>query len=209
MKCNRIGILGGSFNPVHLGHLSMAEVAAEKFRLDKVLFVPCKVSPFKIGDDAVVSDADRLEMLKVSIAGNRRFEISEIELSRGGVSYSVDTVKALQDIYPSSKLFFIIGSDSLMNLSQWHKIQTLLTLCDFVIIKRPNVDERLFIEGDIPHDCVERLQQNRVTGSLMEISSTDIRRKVAEGGSIARLVSPAVENYIETHRLYRHNSGES
>lgn len=201
-----IGIFGGSFNPIHCGHLNIAETAASKFDLQRVFFIPCKTSPFKTGAMAemYVSDEHRLAMIKLSLAGHSNFEISEIELNRGGVSYSYETVFAIKEMFPDAHLFFIIGSDSLLTLSKWHKIGALLNLCDFVTVERPGIDKQQLEQSlDFSPDLNQRLLLRSVCGRLMEISSSVIRQKISEGISIKGLVPEAVEEYIARHRLYQ------
>ncbi|MDX9776723.1 MAG: nicotinate-nucleotide adenylyltransferase [Petrimonas sp.] len=201
----RIGILGGSFNPVHLGHLNIARVAADSFQLDKVLFIPCKVSPFKIGEepDRVVGESDRLRMIELTIEADPRFELSRIEIDRGGISYSFDTVNAVQKYFPEARLFFIIGSDSLLSLALWHNIDALSNMCEFVTVERPGVNYNDFKTAGLPAKLIESLSNHRVTGKLLDISSTDVRSKLADGESITGMVDPAVEQYIADHQLYR------
>lgn len=205
---DQIGILGGSFNPIHLGHINIAQIAMQELNLDRILFVPCKVSPFKTGaqPESFVEDLHRVRMIELSIEGFKQFELSEIELSRGGISYSYDTVAHFGSIYTQSHFFFIIGTDSLLTLSKWHKIETLLTLCDFVTVERPGFKE---ISLDIPgfsHEQSKDLIKNRIVGRLLDISSSDIRERIATGESVAGLVDPRVEEYIQQNNLYENGS---
>lgn len=198
-----IGILGGSFNPVHLGHLLMGSAAAEAAGLDKVLFVPCSVSPFKVGMAGLATGEDRLEMVRLSVAGNPLFEVSSLDLERGGVSYAVETVKALRARHPGDRFSFIIGMDSLRELSHWHKVGEMLALCDVVTVERPGVDAPL--DGaslDFPEEVRRLLLGGIIRGRHCEVSSSEIRRRIAEGRSIRYLVCPAVEAYIQAHGLY-------
>ena len=201
-----IGIFGGSFNPVHAGHLNIAQIASKEFNLQKVIFIPCKVSPFKIGNEPeqYVSDEHRLEMLKLSLESQNNFEISNIELSRGGVSYSYDTLVDIKQRHPQSHLFFIIGTDSLLTLSQWYKIGALLTLCDFVTVERLGVDRRVDAKSlGFSPELSKRLLLRTVSGKLMNISSSEIRNRATQGLSLQGLVCPAVEEYISRFELYR------
>ncbi|MDD2598883.1 MAG: nicotinate-nucleotide adenylyltransferase [Kiritimatiellae bacterium] len=201
-----IGILGGSFNPIHCGHLNIAETAACKFKLQRVLFIPCKISPFKTGAAAekYVSDEHRLAMIQLSLEGHSNFELSEIELSRGGVSYSYETVLEIKNMFPEADLFFIIGSDSLLTLSKWHKIEALLNLCNFVTVERPGIDRQQLEQSlDFPPEVSRRLLRRAIRGRLMDISSSEIREKVAEGTSLQGLVPKAVEEYIARQGLYQ------
>jgi len=198
-----IGILGGSFNPIHLGHLFIGRAAAEAFCLDSVLLLPSNVSPFKCGLPCLASGDDRLEMVRLSVAGDPLFEPCAIDLERGGVSYAIETVKALREKQPLDRFSFIIGMDSLRELSHWHKIGELLTLCDFITVERPGIDVAVTSEAlAFPPEVRERLLLGVIRGRPCDISSSEIRRRIAEGKSIRYLVCPAVEVYIRSRGLY-------
>ena len=199
----RIGILGGTFNPIHLGHLFIGRAAAEAFGLDSVLLMPCSVSPFKCGVPGLVAGADRLEMVRLSVAGDPLFEPCSLDLERGGISYAIDTVKALRERHPQDHFSFIIGMDALRELSHWHKVDEMLTLCDVVTVARPGVDVPLTREAlAFPDEVRTRLLDQVIPGRLCDISSSEIRRRIAEGRSIRYLVCPAVEEYILSRGLY-------
>lgn len=200
----RLGIFGGTFNPVHLGHLIMAQDALEAFDLVKVLFVPCDLPPHK--DAARLAPAaHRAAMLEKAIEDNPDFEICDIEISRGGTNYSIDTVRHLRKLYPCHELFFIIGSDSLMELHQWKDINELLRLCTFVTFVRPafvpgkTLGKALKLEAGLRRSLIK----NMVAVHQIDISSSDIRHRVAEGMNIRYLVPGAVEMYIGEHNLYK------
>jgi nicotinate-nucleotide adenylyltransferase len=210
MTVPRIGLLGGSFNPVHLGHLVMAEDALEHFALGSVLFVPAALPPHKTLSR--LSDAvHRVSMLRLAIESNPRFDVEVDEIQRGGVSYSVDTVRRLQAKYPESRLHFIIGGDTLRELHTWKDVHVLLELCEFITIARPGfaASELEAAPLGLPDPWPSRLRANLVTDHLVEISSTDIRQRVARGLSIRHLVPPAVERYIVEHQLYVNQEGQS
>ncbi len=199
----RIGVFGGSFNPVHMGHLIMAQDALELFELSRILFVPCARQPHK---SAALAPAEhRLEMLKAALEGELRFEVSDIELRRGGVSWSVDTVKELRASYPGAEITLIVGSDSLLELHAWRDVYTLLRLCRVVTLARPGADLDALARVDLKLDppWPDRIKEQIRTGHLVHISSTDIRYRIAEGMSIRYLVHPAVEMYLLEHNLYR------
>lgn len=198
-----MGLFGGSFNPVHLGHLVMAQDALERFGLDRVLFVPASTPPHKSGAALLAAD-HRIEMLRIAVEGDSRFEVSDEEIRRGGVSYSVDTIRAMKDRYPAARLHFIVGGDTLRELRTWKSIEEILTLCEIVTVARPgetlaNVPPASL---GVPESHAKRLLKNVVMGHLMDISSTDIRQRVVRGQSIRYLVPAGVEQYIASRRLY-------
>ncbi len=198
-----IGILGGSFNPIHLGHLLAGRAVAEAFGLDRVLLLPSHVSPFKRGALDVASGSDRMEMVRLSVEGDNLFEPCPVELERGGISYAVDTVRALRQRYPGDRLSFIIGMDALRELSHWHQVGEMLTMCEVISVERPGID--VPVSGDalaFPEEVRHRLLSNVIRGRLCDISSSEIRRRIAEGRSIRYLVCPAVETYIRIRGLY-------
>lgn len=200
----RIGILGGTFNPVHLGHLILAQEAAEMCELSKVLFVPCAQPPHK-PTAALSPDRHRLAMLQAAVEDNLGFEVSDTELCRGGVSYSIDTVRELKQEDESVELCFIIGSDMLRELHLWKDVAELMQLCRFLTFQRPgSCIEALKPDavGLAPHQVETLLKDVRI-GRQIDISSSDIRYRVAEGMSIRYLVPQAVEMYIAEHNLYR------
>lgn len=198
-----IGILGGSFNPIHRGHLFIGRAAAGAFGLDRVLLLPCSVSPFKVGATGLVSDGDRLAMVRLSVADDPLFEPCTLDLERGGISYAVDTVKALRQLYPDDRFSFIIGGDSLRELSHWYKIDEMLTLCEVITVERPGAEVPVQA-GDLgfPEAVRERLLSHVIRPRLCDVSSTEIRRRIAEGRSIRYLVPRAVEAYIRDCGLY-------
>lgn len=201
---NRMGILGGTFNPVHMGHLILAQDAMEHFDLGSVLFVPCACPPHKPVRDLIPAE-HRIAMLEAAIEGDLRFQVSRVETDRGGTSYTIDTARELARLYPGSELHFILGSDSLLELHLWKDIPALLEICRFVTLARPGAEYDSLIAADLrlPDPWPERLKQRVRVGHTVSISSTDIRYRVAEGLAIRYLVHPAVEMYIAEHSLYR------
>ena len=200
----RLGIFGGTFNPVHVGHLVMARDALERCRLDRVLFMPCARPPHKAAHH-LAPDADRLAMLRLAIRGERRFGVSDLELKRGGTSYTIDTIRALQKKFPRARLHFIIGSDSLYELHAWREIKELLRRCVFITLERPGFPpvrttaRALHLEEPWPR----RLARTVLRGHGIDLSSTEVRRRVKRGLSIRHLVTPAVDGYIRRRKLYR------
>lgn len=199
----RIGILGGTFNPVHLGHLILAQTAAEVCDLGKVLFIPCGTPAHK-NPGALIAAEHRLAMVRAAIAGDPRFEALDIEIRRAGISYAVDTVGQLRERYRDAELIFVIGSDTMGELYLWKSIYSLLTLCKFAVFCRPGFDVGSVQSASlhIESPWAERLVEGVTVGREIDISSSDIRYRVAEGMSIRYLVPQDVERYIAEHRLY-------
>ena len=182
----RIGVFGGTFDPVHVGHLAIANAALEDIPLDRVVFVPARRSPLKT-DGPVASELDRLHMLEDSVVGERRFGISRSELDRPGPSFTVDTLAALR---PEGELFLILGSDAYADFARWRDPDRIRSLASIVVAARPGAP-------GVPKDV--RL----LDAPLLDISSRDLRARAARGKSLRYLVSEAVLRYIEEHRLYR------
>ena len=182
----RIGIYGGTFDPVHHGHLILARQALEEFKLDRLVFVPTAESPFKIHNHTAPA-TDRLAMLQLAIRGEDRFEVDPLEIERGGVSYSIDTVKMFRSRDPEAELFFLVGEDNAYRLTDWHRFEELKKMVGFVVLSRSED----FQSPEYP------VVQRRI-----EISSTEIRNRVANGESITYLVPESVKRYIEQHQLY-------
>ena len=186
----KIGILGGTFNPVHTGHLILAQDALEQFGLDRVLFIPCAHPPHKKPNDLAPA-SHRLGMLKAALRGDSHFAVSDLEIKRGGVSYSIDTFREMRRMFPKSALYFIMGADSLNELRSWRKVGELQKLCMFIAMGRPGYAARGSSKVML------------FKGHLVDISSSEIRKRIAEGRRIRHLVPKAVERYINRRRLYQ------
>jgi nicotinate-nucleotide adenylyltransferase len=203
----RLGIFGGSFDPVHYGHLILAEQCREQCRLDEVWFVPAASPPHKPGL-TLAPEAARVEMLQFALAGNPDFRISRVELDRGGVSYSVQTLQQLHDEDPSRELFFLIGADSLRDFPTWREPERIAELATLVAVNRgftAPADLDTWLKR-LPEPIRTRMQL--VEMPPIGISATEIRRRVAEGRSIRYLVPRAVEVYIAEKGLYRERKAE-
>jgi len=198
----RIGIFGGTFNPIHLGHLLTAQDASEQLRLERVIFIPSAAPPHKVVDK-LASARDRLQMIKLAIRGHDRFEVDDLEIRRGGKSYSVDTLRELRRRHPRATLYFIIGADSLQELHLWREVRRLVTLCTFVTVPRPGFEPKPVVDPRLDAATRRRLRQQVLRGHACDIASRDIRARVAEGKSIRYLVPDAVREYIRTRQLYR------
>lgn len=200
----RIGLLGGTFDPVHLGHLLLAEACREQGRLDEVWFIPAAVPPHK-QDQTLSKPADRIEMLKLAIGGYESFRLSEMELNRGGVSYTVDTLETLQRERPGDELFLLMGGDSLHDLPTWRDPRRICELALPMTVGRPGAAEPDWqaIATFVSADRLALIRSHHVEMPQVGISSRDLRRRVAEGRSIRFQVPRAVEMYIATAGLYR------
>ncbi|MCE2863600.1 MAG: nicotinate-nucleotide adenylyltransferase [Opitutaceae bacterium] len=191
----KIGFLGGSFDPVHFGHLLAAQDAYEQHRLDRLIFVPAAQAPLKPND--VQSSADeRLAMLSAAIEWDRRFEISDFELLRGGVSYTIDSARHFRALYPHDELFWIIGGDQLPKLHLWREIGELAKLVEFIFLERPGFPVKS--APDIPG-----LRLHRCDGHLLAISSTELRERTRRGLALDYFVPHKAIVYIRQHDLYR------
>jgi nicotinate-nucleotide adenylyltransferase len=195
----RLGLFGGTFDPIHLGHMILAEQCREACKLDQVWFVVAGVPPHKpVGRTAV---AHRLEMVRIAIAGHPAFTISEIEAMRPGPHYSVETLESVRRDQPDDDLFFMIGADSLADLPSWREPARITRLATIVVVNRPGIEEidpaNLPDFGPGSHPLVS------VTIPPVGIASTDLRRRLVEGRSIRYMVPRGVEAYIESQGLYR------
>jgi nicotinate-nucleotide adenylyltransferase len=187
----RIGILGGTFNPVHIGHLILAEEAREKLRLDRIIFIPTFLPPHK--HNAEIADAkDRFNMIKLAIKANNHFSVSDIEIKRDGLSYTHQTVKELKKIYPKDELFFIIGSDLLNYLEDWKDLSELIKDIKFIVATRPGY-------------ALEKIPSYISTVAIraVDVSAFEIRQAIKEKRSFRYLVPEAVYKYINKNKLYR------
>lgn len=189
----RIGLYGGSFDPVHVGHLLVAHAALEELSLDRLSFIPAAQSPFKPGTFPAPAPV-RTRMLRVALAGEPRFQVDELELRRGGVSYTVDTVRVLEQRHPGAELFWLIGADHVPTLPKWREADSLARLVTFVVIPRPGEPD-----ASLPEPW--RLVQLR--GWPLKVSSSEIRHRVAAGKKVGQLVPAGVAEIILGEGLYR------
>jgi nicotinate-nucleotide adenylyltransferase len=197
----RIGILGGTFDPIHMGHLITAEIVRVSAALDEIIFIPAARPPHKENKGEAPAE-DRLLMVQCAVEGNPSFSVSDIELRREGPSYTVDTIAALSEQLGDAELFFITGADAMNDLYRWHDPVRLLHSCTFIVAARQGVelDESRLAEQFSPE---QRSRIRIVPTPHLEISSTVIRARVRAGRSIRYLVPRAVELYIEERGLYR------
>lgn len=219
----RLGLFGGSFNPIHNGHLAVARKAHEILALDRTLFIPTGDPPHK-RDGALAPAHHRYEMARLAIADTPGFELSDIEISRRGKSYSIDTVRELQRQYgPTTSLFFLIGLDAFLDLPSWREPDALLAACSFVVISRPgqsfqSLTTLPFLRHVSPNQLapldtgtLDRLDLPLPSGHRIiclplppsPISASDIRHRIQRGAVLANLLPPPVESYILRQQLYR------
>jgi nicotinate-nucleotide adenylyltransferase len=200
----RLGLFGGSFDPVHYGHLLLAECCREQARLDEVWFVPAAVPPHKQQKEPA-PDAARVEMLELAIGGHEAFRVSRIEIERGGVSYTVDTLREVKRVRPGDELFFLMGGDSIRDLPTWKEPEAICQLALPLVVRRPNSPEPDFaaLAKVVSSERIEAIRRQQVDMPQVDLSSREIRQRVAERKSIRYRTPRAVEKYIETHGLYR------
>ncbi len=199
----RLGLFGGSFDPVHYGHLLLAECCREEHRLDRVCFLPAAVPPHKLDRELTPAEA-RIDMLELAIAGHQAFAVSRYEVDRGGVNYTVDTLRHFRAQDPDGELFFLLGADMLGDLPTWREPDQVCELAIPVVVRRPGATGPDFdcLAGIAPPERIDLIRRHQVEMPQVELSSTEIRRRVAEGLSIRYHTPRAVEKYIETHQLY-------
>jgi nicotinate-nucleotide adenylyltransferase len=198
----RIGVMGGTFDPIHFGHLVLAETVRESMKLDRILFIPTGDPPHK-QDQPVTSAAQRMEMVKLAIDDNRDFLCSDMEVKRPGYSYTVDTLERLREEYGDGcQLFFITGADAIIEILSWKNVERISKLCTFVAAARPGINqEKLsnFLE-DLPEYLYNKIHVTQVPA--LQISSTAIRKKTTAGKTIRYLLPDNVERYIRENGLY-------
>ena len=197
----KIGIMGGTFDPIHLGHLATAEAVRELFTLDEILFIPAARPPHKLGRK-ISNEIHRLAMTRLATRSNKFFKVSDMELKRTGLSYTLDTIDELHKTFGSeTELFFIIGADSLADLSRWHEAKKLVEKCHFIATTRQGIDiDFSAVRNYFGAAAIEHI--HCVTTPGLEISSTDLRERIKSGRSIKYLVPEIVEEYILREELY-------
>ncbi|MEN6371595.1 MAG: nicotinate-nucleotide adenylyltransferase [Armatimonadota bacterium] len=195
----RIGIIGGTFDPIHIGHLIIAEEARYQFRLDRLIFIPAGVPPHK-PNQPITDKEQRFNMTVLATEDNPAFEVSRIEIDRSGPSYAVDTLAELKKIYGNdTRLFFIIGADAILEILTWYEPEKLRCMCRFIATTRPGY--RLSdVKKKLPEEYLERITFMDAPG--VDISATDLRSRVASGRTIKYMVPKAVEDYIIDNKLY-------
>ena len=190
-----IAVFGGSFDPVHNGHVMIARSALAELELDRLIVMPAAQSPFK-PDQTLAPAAARMEMLRAAFSGEPEIEISSWELDRGGVSYSIETLRALAAEHPEAQLFYLIGADHVATLPQWREAAALAAAATFVVVPRPGAPEEVF-----PQPFSGRYLQ----GKPMAISASEIRERLRAGRSVANFVPPPVAQLLNSMQIYSEN----
>jgi nicotinate-nucleotide adenylyltransferase len=188
----KIGLFGGSFDPIHLGHLLVAQAAREELDLSRLFFIPAAQSPFK-ADSKPSSPIERLRLLRLALMGKDWCEIDDQEIRRGGISYTVDTVRDYHRRFPEAQIFYLIGADHVLKLPQWREFAELAGLAEFVVIPRP---------GELHAAFPAPFRGRTLSGFPLGVSSSQIRARVRAGQPIDHLVTPVVAEAIRNYRLY-------
>lgn len=195
----RIGILGGTFDPPHIGHLVLADCAIATLGLDDLLFVPAADPPHKVGTRAPI--AHRLGMLEAALTIDPRFHLSRVDIDRPGPHYTVDMVRVVQAQYPDAELYFCMGSDSLRDLTKWYQPAALIAQVRLAVMRRPDADVPLSVHADVLPTLEARIDV--IDAPRLEVSSTEIVERLRQGKTVRYLVPQPVLDYIETHQVYR------
>ena len=195
----RIGVFGGTFDPPHIGHLILAADAFEALRLDRLFFVPAHAQPLKVDRPAIASAAERLEMVRLAIAGDSRYSADDAEMSREGLSFTVDTLEGLSVRFEGSQLFLLLGEDSLASFDTWRKPERIRELATLAVMHRakPRGGTKTS-RPSLKRKGIETLSTRQV-----DVSSTEIRQRLADGKSIRGFVPESVEKFIASRRLYK------
>ncbi len=206
MKSRKVGIMGGTFDPIHLGHLVIANEVLNIFKLDEIIFIPSGNPPHKNGTKA--SSQDRYLMATLATLSNNKFTVSDIEIKNPEKSYTLNTIAELINIYTDTEFYFITGADAIINLPNWREPEKLLKLCKFIAVSRPGISKEI-VEENIAaieknfNGNIELLQ-----APMLQISSTDIRNRFKNGKSAKYLLPESVEQYIIKNNLYLENNNE-
>jgi nicotinate-nucleotide adenylyltransferase len=202
-RSRRVGVMGGTFDPIHHGHLVAASEVQSWFGLDEVVFVPTG-APWQKSDRLVTAAEDRYLMTVIATASNPRFSVSRVDIDRGGPTYTIDTLRDLRTAYPDAELYFITGADALAEIFTWRDADELFALAQFVGCTRPGYSMDPATLAQIPHDRVTMVEV-----PALAISSTDCRRRTTRGEPVWYLVPDGVVQYIAKHHLYPQSADES
>ncbi|OQA00281.1 MAG: putative nicotinate-nucleotide adenylyltransferase [Planctomycetes bacterium ADurb.Bin401] len=201
---NKIILFGGTFDPVHKGHIEVALCARQKIGADKIILIPARRSPHK-QNQPVASDIDRITMLQLAVKDYEYFQISNVELNRAEPSYTIDTIRQMRKKFGQDcELYLLIGADMLRDLPLWHKINNLLEECNICVMNRGGYEKPDFdnLRGKLSPEKIENLRNNMIETPMIEISSTEIRQALLNNTDASRLLDPKVLDYIKRRRLY-------
>ena len=201
MKKKRIGILGGSFDPVHCGHVALGQAAIEEGKLQKLIVMPAHVQPFKQGRE-VAEDRHRMEMCRLAFADTEKTEVSDYEMTQTEISYTYDTLAWLESVYPDSKLYFITGTDAFLDIECWRKGQELLEHYSFIVSVRPGYKEKELEEKKRYYKERYHTEVIQLHAEMPDVSSTKIKARRSRNLSVEGMVPECVERYIHEHKLY-------
>jgi len=206
MKNRKVGIMGGTFDPIHLGHLVVANEVLNMYKLDEIIFIPAGIPPHKIGIGA--SSWDRYLMVNMATLSNAKFKVSDIEINNPGKSYTLNTLRELTKLYTDTEFYFITGTDAVIDLPNWHEPQEVLSLCKFIAVSRPGISKEKV-------ECKIIEIKNKFNGDIellqvpmLQISSTDIRDRFKKGISAKYMLPESVEQYIIKNKLYLENNND-
>lgn len=197
-----IGLMGGTFSPIHYGHLLMCENIWNEFSLEKVIFMPAKLPPHK-NINQVECAHDRLEMVRIAISDNPHFEVSDLEMQREGTSYTINTLIDLNRLYGNRSIALIMGADSLVQLKTWKRYEDIMGLTTIIVASRPDTNEKVLDDAILSYKHMGNVNIIKSSHRALDYSSTEIRERVQKGLSIRYYVHPKVEEYIYEKGLYK------
>lgn len=198
----KVGILGGTFDPVHYGHLEIAKQALRELSLDELIIIPANMQPFKLNVPVTIG-THRIEMLKLAFEGVDKIEISYYELDKDEVSYTIHTLNEFKKKYPNGEIWFLLGTDAFLKIEQWKNAKELLTGYNLIVGSRPGYKEEE-LDRQIRHlEQTYLTRIHKIDNKKLNISSTEIKNRIRQGRTLEKLVPPAVERYINQHALYK------
>ena len=199
----KLGIIGGTFDPIHYGHIYLAKEAKKALGLDKLIFMPARLQPFKT-KEKITGSEHRLEMTKLAVSDIEGAEVSDYEMKSSALSYTINTLRAVKESHPKdTQIYFIIGTDAFLKIEYWKEPLELLTDYSYAVGSRPGYKESELTELILRLEMIYGADIVRIENRQIDISSTEIRAKLAKGEDVSRYLPPKVERYIKEHELYR------